>query len=141
MCTGYGDMQAQRAGKEPTDSATYSSIWSWKEDAFLDVCPTLKKSMSASAKRALTDFPGYFEAGSAFPRNLRIVRDRRRRVSHLSECSDGPSPWPSPSRMNMESVVQPHPTICLMSLDLGLVQHQYAQSHDQLMMDFEYPVT
>eukprot|EP00892_Ulva_mutabilis_P003873 jgi/Ulvmu1/1858/UM012_0014.1 len=57
-------MEAQRAGKEPSDSGTFSSVWSWKQEAFLDVCPTLKKSMSASAKKALTDFPGYFEAGN-----------------------------------------------------------------------------
>ena len=57
-------MQAQRAGKEPSDSSDFPA-WSWKQEAFTNVCPTLKKTMSAKAKRDLTNFPGYFEAGSA----------------------------------------------------------------------------
>jgi hypothetical protein len=62
-------VQAQRAGPQPAGSEkAYSSVWSWKKQAFIDICPTLKKQLwgaAASPDRAEMWLPGFFEAGSA----------------------------------------------------------------------------
>lgn len=61
-------MQAQRAGVEPPDGVTtFSSVWSWKSEAFTTICPTYFERLSPAERRALhlEHYAGYFQNGSA----------------------------------------------------------------------------
>lgn len=62
-------MQGQRAGNLPADSADLFPTISWKQPGYTNVCQTyLTTTLEAADAQNVNfkDFPGYFEAGSAF---------------------------------------------------------------------------
>ena len=62
-----GFMEAQRSGTRPADATLAPQVWKWKRPAFVNVCATYQKSLSAAqrAEAGLQANAGYFEAGSA----------------------------------------------------------------------------
>lgn len=64
-------MQAQRSGSKPADAdATYPTVWSWKQEAYTDMCSEAVSNSTGAAPNAtdsmLGTYGGYFEAGSTF---------------------------------------------------------------------------
>jgi hypothetical protein len=60
-------LEAQRAGHKPADGdIVCPQVWQWKKPAFINTCKAYRQSIAASAADDgnLSEFSGYFEAGS-----------------------------------------------------------------------------